>query len=930
DEYASHCERQQSLTLASQRLSPYALKHRRATCDPLHEFQTGFPVALTSSLKPNALMLCIRRQLPGRLQSRQATQRRPLRVAWRSLPRVAPPQRDGNQAPAVAKRADGPSTDLRVILERLVQLGLPYWQTEPSARWKLAGVVGLTLSTTVVSVIFNFLGRDFFTALSEKDEAAFHWQLAKYLGGFAAGIPVFVFRGYFQSKLSLEWRQWLTQSLLSDYLSRRAFYSLQQGGEVDNPDQRIAADVATFTDTALSLSLTALNALIDLVSFSGILFAIYPPLFGALLAYALGGTAASVALGKNLVTLNFQQEAREADLRYGLVRVRENAESIAFYGGEEQERELLKQRLQAAVTNYLGLLVASRNLDFFTSFYRYLIQLLPAAVVAPLFFQGKIDFGVINQSQSAFNHILNDVSLVIYQIESLAGFSAVVDRLGEFNEAISARRGLQDRQEAAAAEEEEEREREKEAAVLETVIEVEATEVVAAAAAGDSSNGSSSSSNSGSSGSGGSVAAAGEGQLGGQQQQQQEEAAPPLPGIRLRFLSEEQQAEQHQQHLQQRQQHPQQQQRHAAGGSSAAPAAQPPLLHIRGLTLVTPRGGDVLLRGLDLQVPRGSSLLIMGPSGAGKTSLLRAVAGLWSEGGGRVAVGAGRAQVVFLPQRPYMVLGSLREQALYPRRYGEACNGDTTPADSNGSSSAPTSGTTTTAATSNSSGDGNGASSISSNGDSNPVATPAASSSSSSRPLPSDEEVLRVLRLVQLGHLLARYAHKPPAAAPPSTSSGTDTNSSNSNSTGNSNAPDHHHHPDHNSSLSALDAVADWASTLSLGEQQRLGWARLLLARPQLALLDEATSALDQDTEAKLYRALQQSGITYVSVGHRSSLREYHTTLLLLRNEGGSSSGGEGSSGATWEVRQLAAGDGAAASSAAAAAAAAGGVGQQR
>jgi ABC-type uncharacterized transport system fused permease/ATPase subunit len=76
------------------------------------------------------------------------------------------------------------------------------------------------------------------------------------------------------------------------------------------------------------------------------------------------------------------------------------------------------------------LLVTSRNLDFFTSFYRFLIQLLPAAVVAPLYFAGKIEFGVINQSFSAFNHILGDFSLIVYQFQSLSSFSAVVDRLG--------------------------------------------------------------------------------------------------------------------------------------------------------------------------------------------------------------------------------------------------------------------------------------------------------------------------------------------------------------------------------------------------------------------------------------------------------------------------------------------------------------------
>ena len=133
-----------------------------------------------------------------------------------------------------------------------------------------------------------------------------------------------------------------------------------------------------------------------------------------------------------LVPLNFANEAREADFRYGLVRVRENAESVAFYRGASSEVGLLVGRLGRVVENYGDLIKASRNLDFFQSAYRYIIILLPAAVVAPLFFRGEIEFGVVNQSQSAFSHILSDVSLVVYQFESLASFSAVVDRLGEF------------------------------------------------------------------------------------------------------------------------------------------------------------------------------------------------------------------------------------------------------------------------------------------------------------------------------------------------------------------------------------------------------------------------------------------------------------------------------------------------------------------
>lgn len=199
---------------------------------------------------------------------------------------------------------------------------------------------------------------------------------------------------------------------------------------VDNPDQRLTSDINAFTDTALSLFLVILSSVTDLVSFSGILYQIYPPLFLALFTYAVGGTALSLRLGQPLIPLNFNQERREADFRYSLVRLRENSErsaaasrghprcslpmsphpsarslpplsillppmssciamhrvprcdrSVAFFGGERIEGDKLQARLRAAVENLTSLLVVQRNLSFFTSFYRYLIILLPTAVV---------------------------------------------------------------------------------------------------------------------------------------------------------------------------------------------------------------------------------------------------------------------------------------------------------------------------------------------------------------------------------------------------------------------------------------------------------------------------------------------------------------------------------------------------------------------
>lgn len=182
----------------------------------------------------------------------------------------------------------------------------------------------------------------------------------------------------------------MTRYYIDRYLSNQTFYRIQSQSIIDNPDQRIVDDLSSFTGTALSFALTLFNAVIDLISFSNILFGIYPPLFVVLLVYSIGGTLISVYLGRvtsathlankhfpcyamislaicddansisiklcylccqGLVTLNFLQEKKEADFRYGLVRVRENAESIAFYSGEENEMQLLLRRFESAFEN---------------------------------------------------------------------------------------------------------------------------------------------------------------------------------------------------------------------------------------------------------------------------------------------------------------------------------------------------------------------------------------------------------------------------------------------------------------------------------------------------------------------------------------------------------------------------------------------------
>ena len=723
-------------------------------------------------------LLPLRRRQPHAPPCRHALEERRLRSAGRAHAAAAQPP--ASPEPSGGDDAEGPSTDLAVIYARFVKLALPFWTKERNAdsareaQLMLAGVFVLTLGCTGVSVLFNFLGRDFYNALAEKNADGFWHQMQIYLVAIPCGIPVYVFRDFATSKLQLKWRRWMTRELTGKYLSEdKTYYALQRaststaggpgaGAVVDNPDQRLSADVNAFTDTALGFTFTIVNSVVDLVSFSNILYTIYPPLFAVLVVYALGGTFLSVQIGKPLVEIQFQQEKREADFRYSLVRIRDNAESIAFFGGERREVETIDARLGLALDNLLRGIRKSRDLAFFQSFYKYIIQLLPAAVIAPLFFRGEIEFGVINQSASAFNHILHDVSLVVYQFEALAGFSAIIDRLGQFVEAIEA--NAPDQTHAAS----------------QSLPPPAAGETSAAAAeklGSPSPSHAQANGVNGANGANGAVVGA-------------REARGITTAVRPR---------------------------------GAEPGDDAVVLRVEGLEVQTPDGGTQLTSDLNLEVAEGDSVLVLGRSGVGKTSFLRALAGLWRTGRGRITtfgaasevgpgaeagkstqagklreIGRGKEgdgegsthhDVFFLPQRPYMILGTLRDQLLYP-----------------GSGASQEGGRT-------------------------------------------DAFLMDTLEEVRLGDLLARCAVG---------ASGEDV-------------------------ACGLDADLDWSALLSLGEQQRLAFARLIVAAPRLAILDEATSALDVETEAHLYRTLKAKGVTYISVGHRPTLLDYHDSVLKMK-----------------------------------------------
>lgn len=553
-----------------------------------------------------------------------------------------------------------------IIFKQFWAIAKSYWSSEEKwrARGLLLAVVLLSLGYTGLSVLLNNKRGVLISALSAHDEARFWQTILVFTGTLVVYAPLYAGYVYLRDRLGVEWRQWLTSYLIDRYFQDRAFYNLNYAeANIDNPDQRIAEDIKNFTHESLTLLLAVVDSLLAIGAFTSVLWGISQPLILFLVVYASIGTLTTVGVfGKPLMRLNFERLKTEADFRFSLVRVRENAEAIAFYQGEQYESDRIKGRFGEVFDNFKRLIFWELNLNILTNAYEFIPFILPAIVVAPGIFAGELEVGKVTEAQGAFIRVFFSLNLIVARFQSLTTFCAGVERLYTFLESV------------------------------------ENSHLSAHQPDGT------------------------------EQPKIETEITNPADPIEQR-------------------------------------------LELAAMTLQTPNRQRTLIEDLSLKLSPGQGLLVRGPSGCGKSSLLRAIVGLWDAGTGTI-VRPPLEQMLFLPQRPYMVLGTLRDQLLYPHMDASI----------------------------------------------------------------EDAYLSQILIQVNLPDLERQHG--------------------------------------------GFNTEQNWAQVLSLGEQQRLIFARLLLNKPRYAILDEATSALDAQNEKQLYQQLKNSGMTFLSVGHRESLSDYHQSLL--------------------------------------------------
>lgn len=321
---------------------------------------------------------------------------------------------------------------------RLFEILRLFFSSQVSNRALLWAVllISLLLLMNVLNVVNSYVGRDFMTAVAERQPRQYATYALMYLGVFACSTITAVYSRFSEERLRLLWRAWLTGTLIDRYLSDHACFRLGAREEIDNPDERITEDAKSYTQTTLSFFILSLNSTLTSIAFLGVLWSITPLLVIVAFVYATVGSVATIFMGRRLVRLNNLQLKKEADLRYALIQVRDQSQSVVVTGTMQTMKERLHERLRAVVENTKAIISVTRNLGFVTVGYNYLIQLVPLLVVAPLYLRGKVEFGVVTQSAMAFSQVIGAFSLIVTQFETLSSFAAVNERLNTIWQAI--------------------------------------------------------------------------------------------------------------------------------------------------------------------------------------------------------------------------------------------------------------------------------------------------------------------------------------------------------------------------------------------------------------------------------------------------------------------------------------------------------------
>lgn len=345
----------------------------------------------------------------------------------------------------------------REFIVGLFHLITPYWNSEEkkSARLYLAAIITLTIAAVYMTLLLNEWFNSFYSALQNYDSGAVYRGLLRFTGLAFAHIAFAVYSYYLQQRLALRWRKWMTKNYLAKWTGQQMYYRLEMfsQGTADNPDQRISEDINLFTARTLSFMSGLLRSATTIVCFIFVLWNlsevlsfsaggqeihIYGYLVWTALAYSVFGTWITHKVGHRLVSLNYLQQKLEADFRFSMVRLRETAESVAFYNGAAKEEAFLSNRFMTLLRNTLFIIKKQKQLSWLTNSYAQIAIIFPFVVAVPRYLSQNISLGGLMQIANCFGKVQDAMSYFVDVYASLAEWQSCAERLLSFDKHIAA------------------------------------------------------------------------------------------------------------------------------------------------------------------------------------------------------------------------------------------------------------------------------------------------------------------------------------------------------------------------------------------------------------------------------------------------------------------------------------------------------------
>ena len=311
-------------------------------------------------------------------------------------------------------------------------------------------IVTLTLFSVRLSLVHSTWYNNMYTALQEFNQTVFWEQMILFcfIAGFSVAAALISY--YLNQRFSINWIEWLNTELLEKWMDKRAYYKSQyMGNNLDNPDQRIQQDIQSYVKTTLSLSTGVIDAVTSMISYTILLWGLAGPmtLLGIeipramvylVFAYVIFTTLIAFWLGKPLIRLNFANEKLNANYRYSLIRVKEYAESIAFYAGEKVEKSRLYKQFRAVINNMWDIVFRALKFSGFNLVVSQISVVFPLLIQVSRYFEKQIKLGDLMQTLQVFGKLHSNLSFFRNTYDSFAEYKATLDRLTGFHYSVEA------------------------------------------------------------------------------------------------------------------------------------------------------------------------------------------------------------------------------------------------------------------------------------------------------------------------------------------------------------------------------------------------------------------------------------------------------------------------------------------------------------